>query len=108
MNYDPSDDEHREIMEYLLSEGAAFLDGFDDDGEVMYGFDMEVLEEIMPELHQALQNDIDQELLDLFEKGLLEVSYDEELNATFEISEEGKKVLSEAGFEFDDSEEDEF
>ena len=108
MNYDPSDEEHRELMEYLLSEGAAFFDGFDEDGEAMYGFDMEILEEIMPELYQALQNDIDEQLLDLFQKGLLEVSYDEELNANFVISEEGKRILSESGFDLGDSEEDDF
>lgn len=106
MDYNPSDDEHREIMEYLISEGAAFFDGVDEDGEAIYGFDMDILEEVSPELYQVLIDDVDKELLILFEKGLLEVSYDEELNATFEISEEGKKTLLEAGFAIDDSEED--
>jgi hypothetical protein len=108
MQYDPSDDEHRELMEYLLSEGAAFFDGFDEDGEAVYGFDMDVLEEVMPELHQVLQNDIDEELLDLFKQGLIEVSYDEELNANFIISEEGKRILSKNGFDFNNSEEEDF
>jgi hypothetical protein len=106
MDYNPFDDKHQEIMEYLLSEGAAFFDGVDEYGEAIYGFDMEILEEVSPELYQVLIDDMDQELLDLFQKGLLEVSYDEELNATFEISEEGRKALLEAGFTIDDSEED--
>lgn len=101
-----SDDEHRELMDYLISEGAAILDGIDEYGEPVYMFDMEVLDEVMPDLHQVLINDMDKVLLDLYEKGLIEVSYDEDLNAQMSVSEEGKKALMEAGFDFGDSEED--
>jgi hypothetical protein len=104
LEYNPSDEEHREIMEYLISEGAAILDGIDEDGEPIYRFDMDVLEEVMPELHAAMQEDMDQVLVDLFQKGLIEVSYDENLNALMFISEQGKIALTEAGFDLDDSE----
>jgi len=104
LEYNPSDEEHREIMEYLISEGAAILDGIDEDGEPIYRFDMDVLEEVMPELHAAMQQDMDQVLVDLYQKGLIEVSYDENLNALMSISEQGKIALTEAGFDLDDSE----
>ena len=104
LEYNPSDEEHREIMEYLISEGAAILDGIDEDGEPIYRFDMDVLEEVMPELHAAMQQDMDQFLVDLYQKGLIEVSYDENLNALMSISEQGKIALTEAGFDLDDSE----
>jgi hypothetical protein len=107
MDYDSSNEEHREIMDYLVSEGAASWDGVDEDGEPIYKFDMEMLEEIMPDLHQAMIDDMDKVLLDLYEKGLIEVSYDEDLNAMMAISEEGKIALIQAGFDMD-SEEDEF
>jgi hypothetical protein len=106
MEYDPSDEKHQEIMEYLILEGAAILDGIDEDGEAIYQFDMDVLEEVMPELHAVMQEDIDQELISLYQKGLINVSYDEDLNAIFEISEEGRVALLEAGFAIDNSEED--
>jgi hypothetical protein len=99
-----SDDEHRELMEYLLSEGAAIIDGIDDDGEPVYMFDMEVLEEVMPELHQVLVDDMDQVLIDLYQKNLIEVSYDENLNAQMTISSEGREALLRAGFDLDGSE----
>ena len=98
MEYDPSNEEHKEIMEYLLSEGAAILEGIDEDGEPVYMFDMEILEEVMPELHAVMQEDMDQVLVDLYQKGLIDVSYDENLNAIIAISEEGKRSLIEAGF----------
>jgi hypothetical protein len=108
MEYDPSNEEHKEIMEYLLSEGAARFEGFDDDGEPIYSFDMELLEEVMPELHQVMQDDMDSILIDLFQKGLIEVEYDEDLNARMNVSEQGKTALLEAGFDLDGSEDEDF
>ena len=95
-------------MDYLVSEGAAILDGVDDEGEPIYRFDMELLEEVMPELHQVLIEDMDNILIDLYQKDLIEVSYDENLNAKIAISEEGKIALMQAGFDLDNSEDEDF
>jgi len=108
LEFDPSNEEHREIMEYLVSEGAAELDGIDEDGEPIYKFDMEVLEEVMPELHQAMIDDMDQILIDLYQKGLIEISYDEDLNAQMKVSEEGRNALIQAGFDMDAAEQEDF
>jgi hypothetical protein len=108
LEYDPSDEEHVRIMDYLVSEGAAIFDGVDEDGEPIYMFDMEVLEEVMPDLHQVMVDDMDKVLIDLYQEGLIDVSYDENLNAQMSISEEGKARLIEQGFDLDGSAEDEF
>ena len=108
MEYDSSDESHQEIMGYRVSEGAAIIDGIDDNGEAIYKFDMEILEEIMPELHQVLVQDMDNILIDLYQKDLIEVSYDEELNAHMTVSQEGKKILEENGFDMSDSEDFDF
>jgi hypothetical protein len=108
MEYNPSDEEHQQIIQHLLEEGAARFEGLDDDGEPIYSFDMEILEEIMPELHQVMQDDMDNILVDLYQKGLIEVEYDEDLNAKMNISEEGKMALLDAGFDLDGSEEEDF
>lgn len=107
MEYDPYNEEHVELMEYLISEGAAIIDGIDEDGEPIYKFDMNALEEVMPELHQSMIDDMDKILLDLFQKGLIDISYDEDLNAAMTISEEAKAALEEAGFDMSSSEEEE-
>lgn len=106
LEYDPSNEEHQAIMEYLVAEGAAIFDGIDEDGEPIYMFDMEVLEEVMPELHAAMQQDMDNVLVDLYQKNLIDVSYDENLNAVMTVSEQGKIALTEAGFNL--NEEDTF
>jgi Tfp pilus assembly ATPase PilU len=108
MDYDPSNEEHREAMERLIEEGAAILDGIDEDGEPIYKFDMNVLEEVMPELHQAMMDDMDKVLIDLYQKGLIEIDYDENLNARMSVSPEGKIALEQAGFDLDGSEDEEF
>jgi len=108
MEYDPSNEEHREAMEHLIEEGAAILDGIDEDGEPVYKFDMNVLEEVMPELHQAMMDDMDKVLIDLYQKGLIEISYDENLNAQMSVSLEGRQALEDAGFDMDGSEEEEY
>lgn len=102
-----SPEDHEELMQYLVSEGAAIFSGMSEDGEPIYRFDLDVLEEVMPELHQALVDDMDKTLIDLYQKGLVEVSYDEELNAQISVSEEAKRLMIEAGFDFDNLEEDE-
>lgn len=104
MDYNPEDEEHKEIMEYLISEGAAILDGIDEDGEPVYSFDMEILEEVMPELHAVMQEDMDHVLVDLYQQGLIDVSYDENLNAIMTVSEQGKIALLQAGFDLSDNE----
>jgi hypothetical protein len=106
MDYDPSNEEHLELMEYLLEEGAAIFDGIDEEGEPIYKFDMDLLEEVMPELYQVMMDDMDKVLIDLYQKDLIEISYDEDLNAHMSVSPEGKIALAEAGFDMDSAEED--
>ncbi len=89
-------DDINDKMEYYLSIGAIEFVGFDTDGEAIYQVN-EIAKEVAPELWQSHQEFIDKNLLDLFEKGFLEVEYDENLEATFHLSEEGKRVAKEIG-----------
>ncbi len=104
MEIDPTNEEHKEYMNFLISEGAAWTEGLDDEGNTIYKFDMDILEEIAPELHAVMQEDIDKILLGLFEKGLVDITYDEDLNAVVAISDEAELVLEEMGFKLDKSE----
>lgn len=106
MEYDPNDENHAEIMAWLVAEDAAIFAGFDESGEPIYNFDMDILEEIAPEIYAQMQQDIDEILVDLYKKDLVEITYDEDLNALIFISDEGKAILESAGFDLDDSEEE--
>jgi len=93
-------EETEAFIDYLVSIDAAIWDGMDEYGERMFKFNMPVLKEVLPELYEQVMGDVDDIMLNLFEKGLVDIEYDENLNALFHISEEGKKALQEVGIDY--------
>jgi hypothetical protein len=77
-----------EKLEYYLSIGAINLEGIDENGEVIYSIS-DTAKDLAPELWQSHEEYVDKTLLDLYNKGLLEVEYDENLEATIKLNEEG-------------------
>jgi hypothetical protein len=93
-NHDNDD----ELIGYLEEQGAVTWDGMDKDGEAMFKFNLEKLKEVMPELHEEILKDIDEDLMVLYQQGFVELEYDEELNAKFRITEKGVKWAEDMGF----------
>lgn len=85
-----------ESLEYYIEIGAVEIAGIEEDGEFIFKITPQA-ETLAPELWEAHQDHVDGVLLDLFEKGLLSVTYDEELQAHIELSEEGKEIAKEYG-----------
>jgi hypothetical protein len=92
--FDKNDDE---IIGFLEDQKAIFWDGVAPDGQAVFRFDLDRLKEVMPELHAEIMMDIDNDLMDLYEEGMVEIEYDEDLNAMFRITEKGKKIAEELG-----------
>ena len=88
--------EEDDKMSYYLEIGAIELAGMDEDGEFIFQI-TEKAKLVAPELWDAHQEHIDESLIKLYESGLINVSYDENLEAIIEISEEGKRVAKEMG-----------
>lgn len=97
---DMTNEETELVIQYLVDRGAAEWNGMDQYGERMFRFNMDVLAEVMPELWQQVMEDVDQTLLKLFEAGLANVEYDENLEATISLTEEGEKILKQMGIDF--------
>lgn len=93
--FDKNDDE---LIGFLEDQGAIVWDGVDTNGEAVFKFDLEKLKVVMPEMHAEIMKDIDADLMTLYEEGLVELEYDENLNAMFKITEKGKKWSQEMGF----------
>lgn len=93
--FDKDDDE---IIGWLESQGAVIWEGVADDGEAIFKFDLKVLKDIMPELYEDIMKDIESDLVVLYEEGLVDVEYDENLNAKFKISQKGEEWAKENGF----------
>lgn len=77
--------------------GVISISGVDKDGEIMYSIS-EKAKELAPELWQAHLDYIDEMLIDLFQKDLISITYNENLEAFFELTDEAKKILKEYGF----------
>lgn len=83
-------------MEYYLSIGAIELAGMDEDGEFIFNI-TDRAKKLAPELWQAHQDHVDESLIELYNKGLINVTYNDNLEATIEMSDEGKKMAKEFG-----------
>ena len=85
-----------EILAHYIEIGAITFEGLDENNEYVYSIS-ETAKEIAPDLWAAHIEYIDNTLIDLYSKGLLEVEYDENLEATFRISGEGIEIAKEVG-----------
>jgi len=88
-----------EIMDYYLEIGAIEISGVDKDGEILFSI-TEKAKELAPELWQSHQEHIDNTLIDLYKKGLIDVEYDENLEAGIKLSEAGIEASKEYGLRF--------
>jgi hypothetical protein len=83
-------------MDYYLSIGAIELAGMDSDGEFIFNITNRA-KILAPELWQAHQEHVDESLIELYNKGLINVTYNEDLEAVIEMSNEGKLAAKEMG-----------
>lgn len=90
------------MFDHYIEIGAIEVVGIDDNGEFMLQINP-IAETIAPELWQRHRDYMDGIMLELFEKGLVNVEYTEDLEAEFSITEAGKQRLKELGFiDFED------
>ena len=80
------ENEEMERLSHYVEIGAVELAGVAEDGEFIYKITQRA-REVAPELWEAHEEHIDNSLLELYEMGMMRVSYDEELNATIELTE---------------------
>ena len=86
-----------EVLAYYLEIGVVNLEGMDENGEMIYSINQEMAKEYAPELWQSHIDYVDKSLINLYEAGLAEIEYDENLQATIHLSPEGQKLAKEKG-----------
>lgn len=96
------DEDVEKIIGQLEDAGVMDWTGFDEIGDRMYTIDMEKLSVEFPELYEMMLADINDDLMHLYQVGLLNITYNEDLEPLFEISEEGRKFMEENGFGISD------
>ncbi len=90
------EDDKDDMLDYYIEIGAVEVAGMSQDGEFIYAI-TPLAKELAPDLWEAHEKHVDESLLSLYDMGLVSVSYDENLEATIELTEEGKKKAKEFG-----------
>lgn len=74
-------------LTYLLSVGA-LQERINEKGEIIYNQNPEILKQISPLLYEHFMKEVDEALIELYKNGLVEVEYDENLQAKFTLKKE--------------------
>jgi len=84
-------------IQYYIEIGAIKLAGYDEEGEAIFELNENVTKDLAPELWEAHMEYVDDNLTELFEEGLMNVEYDENLEATMHFTKEGYEIALEKG-----------
>jgi hypothetical protein len=94
---DFDEEEMMNKIQHYIDIGAIRIAGFTEDGEAIFELNEDTTRDLAPELWEAHEQYIDAELLDLLDNDLMQVEYDEDLNATFNFTLEGYEIAKSKG-----------
>lgn len=100
-------DDIEEFMTFMEDNGILEWVGMDESGERTFVFNFDVMYSIMPDLYHVMMEDINNELLHLYQAGFVDIEYDNELSPHFKINDEGRKYLMDHGIPIPEELEDE-
>ena len=86
------DEEALRQMQYYIDIGAIRLAGYNEQREPVFELNETVTKKLAPELWEAHMEYVDSNLTQLFEEGLMNVEYDENLQATMHFTKEGYDI----------------
>ena len=92
-----NEEEALEQIKYYIEIGAIRLAGYNDEGEAIFELNENVTKDLAPELWEAHMEYVDDNLAELFQEGLMNVEYDENLEATMHFTQEGYEIALEKG-----------
>ena len=97
--YNEFDDEEEMMLkiQHYLDIGAIKIVGFAENGEAIFEINEETTKFLAPDLWKAHEEYVDSELIDLMDQDLMQVEYDEDLNATFNFTVEGYNIARSKG-----------
>ena len=98
MDQEFSQEDEDAYFAYLLEIGAIEIDGVNENGDLLFRPNSEKMKEYAPEMYEMMMQDINDNLMELYKKGLVKMEYNDNLEPMFDISELGAKALQEMGF----------
>jgi hypothetical protein len=91
------EDYYNERLEYYIEIGAIRIAGVDKNGDYIFELNEDTTKALAPELWESHMEYVDSSLVKLYEEGLIDVEYDENLDATIILSQEGFEIAKEKG-----------
>ena len=83
--------EEEAFVAMLLDYGALYIGGVNDDGDQLYFMDAKIMKEVCRPFYDMWMADIDDGLLELYTLGLLDVTYNENLEPRFSVRTEPRE-----------------
>jgi hypothetical protein len=94
-----SEEESNDFVERMIEAGILVEDGFDEDGELTYTYNFELMKVLLPEMYDDIMAAINDNLMNLYEMGFVKIEYNEDLKAVFSATEEGITFFKDQGYE---------
>jgi hypothetical protein len=91
-----SEDYESKMLEYYMQIGAVEVEGVDENGEIIFSIS-EKAKVVAPELWESHLKHIDESLIMLYKMNLIDIEYDENLNAIVNLKEDGLKAAKDLG-----------
>ena len=88
--------DHDSRLSYYIEIGAISIEGVDPNGELILSV-TEKAKEVAPDLWKTHMEYVDKQLIDLYQKGLIEIEYNENLEATFKLSPKAVEDIKDKG-----------
>ena len=88
--------EDSDLFNYYMEIGAIEFAGVDEHGEIIFSI-TESAQDTAPELYRAHADFVDNALIDLYNKDLISIEYNENLEATITLTEQAKKIIIDKG-----------
>ena len=96
-DFEMNEDGFDQMMEHYVEIGAVTVNCIDVSGNFIYVI-TDKAKELAPDLWEMHHEMIDEALVGLFQQGLIEVEYDEDLNANMKISDAAREVMYQLGY----------
>lgn len=91
------DEDYAARLAHYIEIGAIREAGIDENGEIIFEIDEINTKSLAPELWEAHMEYIDKSYLDLYKEDLIDIEYDEDLNAIIHFSKEGYDIALSKG-----------
>lgn len=88
-----------DFMQYMFDQDVLSIHGIDESGEFLIQTDLNRAKEVCPPFFEALMEDQDKDLIEMYEAGLINIEYNDDLEVMIGLTEKGIETMKQYGLE---------